>query len=261
MIDCLSKERLEELLGDKSCFTVQIYDCIPSTNTAAKEAARGGAPEGLVIIADCQTGGYGRYQRMFYSPGESGLYMSLLLRPQKNVADVTLITTAAAVAVAEAIEEMVGRSCDIKWVNDLLLDGKKICGILTEGAFHTSGTSLDYAVLGIGINVSEPHGGFPEEIRRIAGAIVQDPTDGFRNRLAAAILRRFWGYYRNLDEKSHLNAYRKRLAFLGQKVTVIKGEASFLATALAVDGEMRLHVRYEDGRKEALSSGEIAIKL
>ncbi len=261
MTDRLSKETIETLLGYEKHFTLQVYDSVTSTNAMAKEAAKSGSPEGLVLLADHQTGGYGRYGRIFHSPDGTGLYMSLLLRPDGKVSDVLRITTAAAVATAEAIEETVGKVCGIKWVNDLILGGKKVCGILTEGAFPSSSDRLSYAVLGIGINVTEPSAGFPEDIRSIAGAITDEPSENLRNRLVASILRNFWEYYGDLGGERLYFAYRDRLCFLGQTVRVIRGDSEESAVALTVDRDYRLVVRYDDGRDEALSSGEIAIKL
>jgi BirA family biotin operon repressor/biotin-[acetyl-CoA-carboxylase] ligase len=172
-----------------------------------------------------------------------------------------LITTAAAVAVAEAIETVVGKCCGIKWVNDLILDGKKVCGILTEGAFRQDSHILDYAVLGIGVNVTVPEDDFHEEIRDIAGALAHEPVHNLRNRLVAEILQRFEGYYANLAQKAFLASYRKRLFFLGKTIRVLRGGLEFSATAVTLDEDLRLVVRYDDGREEALSSGEIAIKL
>jgi len=262
MTDRLSQNHIQEALSDLSFCVVKVYDELVSTNLTVREAAKAGASEGLVVIADQQTGGYGRYGRAFHSPDGTGLYMSVLLRPEGTPETAQLITTAAAVAVAEAIEELTGRHCGIKWVNDLILDGKKVCGILTEGALKASSSSLDYAILGIGINVTEPTGGFPSDIQCVAGAILTDEQVDFRNRLAATVLRRFFGYYRCLAARGFFDAYRERLFFLGQPVRILRaGREERRAVALDIDGDFRLLVRYDDGREEALSSGEIGIRL
>ncbi len=262
MSDRLSQNRIQKYLSDLSFCTVKVYDELVSTNLTAREAGKAGAPEGLVVITDRQTGGYGRYGRSFCSPEGTGLYMSVLLRPEAPPETALLITTAAAVAVAEAIEELTGLRCGIKWVNDLILNGKKVCGILTEGALQASSFSLDYAILGIGINVTEPKDGFPSDIQSIAGAILPSEQADFRNRLAAAVLRRFFGYYRCLAERSFFDAYRERLFFLGQSVRILRaGQEESRAVALDIDRDFRLLVRYDDGREEAMSSGEIGIRL
>ncbi|MBO5929451.1 MAG: biotin--[acetyl-CoA-carboxylase] ligase, partial [Clostridia bacterium] len=143
------------------------YALLDSTNTELCRLAREGAPEGTVIFADEQQKGRGRRGHTFFSP-LSGLYMSLLLRPQAEVSPLH-ITTAAAVAVAEAIEQLTGIPAGIKWVNDIYCNGKKVCGILTEGAFFPGSAQLQYAVLGIGINVGLME--FPEELREIATSV------------------------------------------------------------------------------------------
>lgn len=262
MTDRLSQSRIQEALSDLPFCKVQVYDELVSTNLTVREAAKAGASEGMVVIADQQTGGYGRYGRSFCSPNGTGLYMSVLLRPEGTPETALLITTAAAVAVAEAIEELAGRRCGIKWVNDLILDGKKVCGILTEGGFSADSSRLAYAILGIGINVTEPKDGFPADLQGIAGAILPVEQADFRNRLAATVLRRFFGYYRCLAERSFFDAYRERLFFLGQSVRILRaGQEESGAVALDIDRDFRLLVRYDDGREEAMSSGEIGIRL
>jgi BirA family biotin operon repressor/biotin-[acetyl-CoA-carboxylase] ligase len=136
-----------------------------------------------------QSAGRGRLGRSFYSPGDTGLYMSILLRPALQPENAVLITCAAAVAVSNAIREVCGEEVQIKWVNDLFLHQKKVCGILTEASFSAQTNGLDYAVCGIGVNVYPPENGFPEELASIAGAVCSAPEEGLRDRLAAAILR------------------------------------------------------------------------
>jgi len=125
-----------------------------------------------------------------------------------------------------------------------------------------SSSSLDYAILGIGINMTEPTGGFPAEIQGIAGAILTREQEDFRNRLAVTVLRRFFDYYRCLAERSFFDAYRERLFFLGQSVRILRaGQEECGAVALDIDRDFRLLVRYDDGREESMSSGEIGIRL
>jgi BirA family biotin operon repressor/biotin-[acetyl-CoA-carboxylase] ligase len=229
-----------------------------STNDDVKAAARAGEPEGLVIIADRQTAGRGRLRRAFFSPDGTGLYMSLLLRPDLSPAGPVLITAAAAVAVAEAVEQISGRSARIKWVNDIYLDGKKVCGILTEGAVGADG-KLQYGVLGIGVNVAPPPGGFPEGLRDIACAVFGcgAPEDA-RARLAAEILSRFHRF-RALEERAFLPAYRERSMVLGKPVQVFLGEEVFPARAVSIDDDCRLIVETENGLLP-LCAGEVSIR-
>ncbi len=253
----LSKDAIESKLYTKG-LTLEIYDCVDSTNRLAKERADRGASEGLVIISDTQTAGRGRLGRSFCSPAGTGLYMSVVLRPSLAAKKVLSVTTAAAVAVCRAIERVSECEAQIKWVNDVYCDGKKVCGILTEAAF--TGDGMAYAVLGIGINVCDPAGGFPVEIRDIAASVF-GTRDGDRCVLAAAVLDAFFEEYAHLSEERFVSEYRARSCLVGRAITVKASSGDRAATALGVDERCRLLVRYEDGREEALSSGDVTIRL
>ncbi len=260
-LERFSKAVLDETLG--SSFDVQVYGEVDSTNSLAREQAAAGAPEGTVILADRQKQGRGRRGRQFFSPEGSGLYMSIILRPDADTSPL-YITTAAAVAVAEAIEEAAGISAAIKWVNDVYCRGRKVCGILTEGAFDSG--ALQYAVLGIGVNVVSPTGGFPSEIETRAGAVFDDktpPTAHPREELAAAIITRFWVYYRALSAKAFLPAYRSRDLLKERTIEVLdlNGVVIQKATALGISDEFELLIQDENGDTRALSSGEVSLRL
>lgn len=202
---------------------IEAYQQVTSTNTLVRERAEQGAPEGLVIVAGAQTEGRGRFSRPFFSPANTGLYMSVLLRPPMSAQEAGLITSAAAVAVTEAIEETVGKTAGIKWVNDVFVDDRKVCGILTEAAVSMEAGSLEYAIPGIGINVYRPEEGFPPEIAEKAGAVCAAKGPGLRNRLAASVLDHFMRYYPHLSEKSFLSAYRARSFVPGHDILVMEG--------------------------------------
>ncbi len=259
--DVLSENGIKRYLSPKcGVLTVQVHKIINSTNTRLRELAADGAPEGTVVISGEQTKGRGRLGRSFFSPSDTGIYMSLLLRPQMTADSAVKITTAAAVSVAEAIEKLSGKSADIKWVNDIYMDGKKVCGILTEAAFSLENGGLEYAVLGIGVNAYVPENGFPEDIKDIAGAVFSERKDDMRNKLAAEILSRFKKYYSELAYNTYLESYRKRLMWKGEKITVISGGSNTPARLLDVDKDCRLLVEYENGEKAAVSSGEISVR-
>lgn len=258
--DMLSAAGIEKYLTDNSGISLTVYKETDSTNTRLRELATEGAPEGTAVIAGMQTGGKGRLGRKFFSPSDTGLYMSILLRPEMTAADAVRITTAAAVAVADAVEKISGRKADIKWVNDVYIDGRKICGILTEAAFSLENGGLDYAVCGIGINVYEPEGGFPEDIKDIAGAVLDTPADDVRNRLAALVLENFMGYYHQLSENSFLQGYRSRLMWRDEDINLILGGKITPAKLIDTDENCRLLVKYEDGTEDTISSGEISIR-
>lgn len=257
--DDISAEHITELTGGK--YDIRVFSEIGSTNTALKAAAAEGASEGLVYIADCQTAGRGRLGRSFSSPAGTGLYMSLLLRPRTSAASAMLITAASAVAMAETIEEVIGARLEIKWVNDLLLHGKKVCGILAEAAFSTAAEGIDHVILGLGVNVMEPKGGFPEELCNIAGALSDRAEAGVRDRIAAGFLNRFSVYYSELEARSFYTKYLSRLTILGRRISVIKPFRTENAVAVGLDRDFRLEVEYSDGRREQLSSGEVSTRL
>ena len=259
--DILSQSRIEALLGsDGSGLTLEVLSCVDSTNSRLREKANAGIPEGYAILAGQQTGGRGRLGRRFYSPPDTGLYLSLLLRPTHLLpSEAVGITTMAAVAACRAIEEVSSRQAKIKWVNDIYLDGKKVCGILTEASIGLESGSLDYAVVGVGFNVFLPEGGFPQEISQIAGAILPQPQEDARNRLAAAFLKQFLAIYRS-GGTGYAEEYRRRSLVIGKPIQVLSPAGARSAVALDVDNSCRLIVRYDDGSVASLSSAEISIR-
>ena len=233
-------------------------ECAESTNAVAAEAARRGEAEGLVVVAERQTAGRGRRGRSFFSPGGTGLYMSILLRPRFSPERAVLLTAAAACAACEAIEAVFGVRASIKWVNDVLVGGKKVCGILVESAAGPKG--LEYAVVGIGVNLAEPEGGFPEELRAIAGAVAQGGAER-RGELASEILARLMRLYSAVERGEGVAGYSERVTPPGTRVTVLAPDGAREATVLGTDENCRLLVRYDGGGEDALFSGEISIKL
>lgn len=262
--DVLSEQGIRKYLGAADTrFDLRVYKTITSTNTVLKEMAAEGAPEFTVLVAAEQTAGRGRMNRKFYSPTATGLYLSLLLRPKMRAEEALFITTAAAVAVARVVEEISGKQAGIKWVNDVFVDGKKICGILTEAAFDMESGALEYAIAGIGVNICTPQGGFPDEIKDIATSIFGDsaPPADTRNKIAAGIIRYFTEYYQNLPAHTFFDDYVRRSVVVGRDIFVLgKGEPR-PAKALSIDKNCNLRVCYEDGGEEVLASGEISVKL
>ena len=262
-IDRLDGTEIEKLLLPNLGF-IRVESCksTPSTNTAVKERAENGEGEGFVLCASEQTAGKGRMGRAFFSPVDTGLYMSLLLRPVFPAQLSSMITAAAAVAVCRAIEEITGKKAGIKWVNDIFIDGKKVCGILTEASFSLESGGFDYAILGIGINVYSPAGGFPPEIAGVAGAILDEAETGLKNRLCASVINGFYGFYKNLANRAFLPEYRSRSTVIGKKVSVmtLSDEVKESAFAVGIDDNCNLILRGDDGSERAVSSGEIRIR-
>ncbi len=234
---------------------------VDSTNTYLKNLANKDTPEGTVVIADCQTAGVGRFDRRFHSPENTGIYMSILLRPKSINFDITQITTAAAVAVANACEELSGKAAKIKWVNDVYIDNKKVCGILTKGVLLANEPHNSFVILGIGINAFDPANGFHKEIENIAGSVFETNSPNLKAMLTARVIDNFFGFYNEFSSKNHINDYRKKSLVIGKNITVLKPGATLPAKALDIDDECRLLVEYENGETEKLSSGEISIKI
>ena len=258
--DMLTEAGIRRELGDKaSLFTLEVFDTITSTNTVMKERADA-LPEWHVIVSASQTAGRGRTGRSFYSPSDSGVYLSVLLHPVLPAAEATRITTAAAVAACRAIEACTDAKPEIKWVNDVFVKGKKVCGILTEGSLNMETGGLDWAVMGIGLNVYEPKEGFPDDIRQIAGPIADTRRKNLRNALVASFLVSFHEICIDLTRADFAEEYRKRSFLLGQDILVLKSDGAVPAVALDVDDECRLVVQYENGNREALSSGEVSVR-
>ncbi len=237
---------------------VQIYDELASTNLTAREIATCGDGREQVVIARRQTSGRGRLGRSFHSE-LGGLYMSLLLYPKNSAQDALRITTAAAVAVSRAIDRVAGTRCEIKWVNDVYLNGRKVCGILTEGQLGTD--RLDFAVLGIGINLTEPTGGFPSDIVSRAGAVFETLPDGADNAIAAEVINEFYRIYES-EGTDYIDEYRERSCLTGREVDVMRvadGDTT-PATVIGIGDDFSLTVEYVNGKREALTSGEVSVR-
>lgn len=261
--DILSPQGIRRFLKPEyQDLDLTVLSTAPSTNALVREKANQGCPEGCVIVACEQTAGRGRYGRQFFSPADTGVYLSLLLRPTAySPQQATCLTAAAAAAMCQAIEAVTGQQPGIKWVNDIFLHGKKVCGILTEAAVGLETGALDYMVLGAGVNLYPPAEGFPEEIQSIAGSVLERSCPEAKNRLVGEFLNRFWYFYTHPECRAYLEDYRSRSLAVGRRVTVLSNGQAVSAYAYGIDDDFRLLVRYENGDTEALSYGEIRIQL
>ncbi len=258
-MDLLSEQIREKLRENTLVSDIQIFSELDSTNRYLKELAKEGAKAGTVIIANKQSAGKGRLGRSFFSPEGTGIYMSILLRPEMELQKSVRITSMAAVAVARAIERVSGIEAKIKWVNDIFLNGKKVCGILTESGINATTGVLEYAVLGIGINVGTIQ--FPEELKQIATSICNECSHTVkRNELIVEILKELEYWYPSLWNGSFLKESRKRSLLLGKDILVVGSEKDYQAKALDLDDMGHLWIEKE-GKKEMLHSGEVSIKF
>ena len=234
-----------------------------STNDRLKALARQGAPNGTVLMADRQTGGHGRMGRSFHSPGGVGIYFSILLRPSCSPGELMHLTCAAAVAVCDAVEHAAGLRPGIKWTNDLVHNRKKLGGILTELGLSAQG-SVDYAVIGIGINCCQSSEEFPPELRDIAASLSMVTGQRIdRARVAAAMMEALHRMDRELlTEKARmLDRYRKDCITIGQEISLLRlGEPVRHGRAVGMDDEGGLLVSFCDGHTETVTSGEVSVR-
>lgn len=240
---------------------VYIYEKEKSSNDIAKQLARQGEDEGSAVVVLSQTSGKGRMGRSFISSSENGLYMSIILRPQIQAAQSVSITVAGAVAVLEAIEHLSGKECSIKWVNDIYIGEKKCCGILTEASLDFESGRLQYAVIGIGVNLCPPKGGFDSEIEEIAcGVYEKECPTGFKSKLCAEIINRFFDHYEELEKKKYIDTYRKKSSIIGKEVDVYVGNDVISGVAMDIDENANLVVKGENGQSYVFGSGEARVR-
>lgn len=241
--------------------SLECLESVDSTNTYLKALAKKGAEEGRLVIANTQTGGRGRMGRSFASPQGLGIYMSLLLRPHCPADCVQSLTAFTAVAVCRALEKHEGISPEIKWVNDILLNGKKICGILCESSVSENGA--DFAVIGIGLNVITRTEDFPPPIREIAGSLFSESGKIIeRGKLISDIIAELDAMYSAWceDKTAYLAEYKKRCCTLGKFVEVTDKNGSREAIADDIMPDFGLRVRYPDGFYDVLRSGEVSVR-
>lgn len=252
-MDKLTRLGLKKLVGKDSLFCVRLRYSVDSTNSVLKRNAKR-CKHGDVLIVRKQTKGRGRFDRKFHSPADCGVYMSMFLQPDESVAK--YLTIIACVAVARAVEMVSDKTAQIKWVNDVYVDGGKVAGILTEAS--TVGNELKWAIVGIGINTNLPKGGFAKDISGIATCLNIE-SKGDKNRLAAAILHCFEQMYTHFDKDVVVGEYAKRSMLIGKMVQVSDAQGSYIAQVEKIDQEGRLCCVTADGQQHTLCAGEARI--
>lgn len=266
--DAMTEPEIRSFMGPTALVgrELRCFSELDSTNNYLKSQAQKDAPDGLAVTADSQTAGRGRMDRSFQSPRGRGIYLSVLLRPQLPPDRLPPVTALAGVAVCAAVERVCGARPGLKWPNDPVLDGKKLCGILTEVSLEAETGRLQSLVLGIGINVAQRPEDFSPEVREMATSLLQAlgrPVS--RPQLTAALLEeldRAYAALRAGDLTEYLAAYRRRCVNLGKTVQLIPfgGGARETAQAVDIDQEFSLVVRGEDGRERTVRSGEVSVR-
>lgn len=245
---------------DLPCFykKITILKEVDSTNEEMKRLSSS-LQEGDILLAECQTKGKGRSGRLFHSPKHNGMYMSIFLKPTFSITQSLKITACTSCAVYDAIKELYNLDASIKWVNDVFIKDKKIAGILCEASLEMNTASLDYMIIGIGLNIHTYEQ--IEELKTIAASI-EDFTDKIvsRNEIIHKILERFYYYYRTINENTFLPIYKQNSYVLNQTIDVYSQNEVYKAKALDIDENAHLLVEKEDGTQVLLNSGEISIR-
>jgi len=268
---CLTQtpDRLNKVLLDAHLSThsmgrvVELHSSIDSTNARAKELAQGGAVHGTLVIAEEQTSGRGRLGRSWVSPAGMGIWMSLILRPSflpRNASRVTVIT---ALAVTDAIDKITGLTADIKWPNDIIINSRKVCGILTE--IQADPDTIEYLVVGIGLNVNTPRDAFPEELTQSASSLfMESGVKVERNILLAGILDSFERIYNKYEETESFTAimddYKAQCITLNKRVKVFGRTEEFEGTAVDLTDNCELIVQLDDGTLKNVLSGDVSVR-
>lgn len=237
----------------KNSAELYYHSTIDSTNSEARRLINAGKKPPFLVAANSQTAGRGRHGKSFYSPGNTGIYMSYTIAPPVVLGSAEYITTAAAVAVCRAIESLTNANPKIKWVNDLYLNGKKICGILTEAVTDFKTGELCAIIIGIGINITTT--GFPKEIENAASLDI--PVN--RAELFAKIVDEI-DKISNQCYNDFIDYYKSRSMLLGQKISFTQNGKLFYAKVLDINEKCRLVVKLQNGETKALDSGEISLR-
>ncbi len=235
---------------------IYAFDCIDSTNNYAKKIALDSACDGCLIVANQQSAGRGRQGHDFYSPANTGLYMTILLKPDGSLSEFLPITLAAGLASCQAIQDLCQVDCQIKWVNDLFIGKKKIGGILTEATSDFETQRIDSILVGIGINCKPSE--FPMELQSIAGSLNQDTLN--RNQLAARIYQYFMYWKDHLQDPQLIQEYKKRSLLIGKQVIYMENHQKKEGLAYDFNSQGNLIIKKKDGQFTLVQSGEVSIK-
>ena len=260
--DLISKEGISLYLNKEfSNIDIYTYKTTSSTNEVAKKLALTGAKHGTVVISEEQTAGKGRMGRSFYSPANTGIYMSIILRPTLTAMDSVLITTSSSVAICDAIHKVTGIECQIKWINDIYINNKKIGGILTEASTNFESGTIDYLILGIGINFNNPKDNFPDALKEIAGSLYKGNSNGVnRNMLCAKIVNNILSIIPKIKDYDFIPEYKKRSIILNKEIMYTSGGVYSKGKAIDINKDGSLVIKHDDGSIKVLNSGEVSIR-
>lgn len=258
----LNAEKIKKLLKNNyKDSEILIYKLIDSTNIEAKKLCKSNLSKETIIIANEQTLGKGRLCRKFFSPKDTGIYMSIILKTNTSISNAILITTATSVAVCRAIKKVCNLDMEIKWVNDIFFNNKKVCGILTEATPNLKNGNIENIIIGIGLNFNTKQEDFPDELKEISGSLynINNPNTT-RNELIAKIINEVLDIYKDLNNDEILLEYKELSLVINKPIKFSRNNEWINAKALDIDSNGGLIVKTNDGKIETLNSGEISIR-
>ena len=266
--DVLSEQQINQELIQQHHpidWNIQTMESTTSTNDLAKIYANHNSTTPAIFISEEQTAGRGRLGRTFVSPSKTGLYISLCLFPTIALEDLSLITCATAVACIETLEQLTGKSLNIKWVNDLFYQDKKVGGILTEVISDFESQQVQSLIVGMGINLIDSPQSFPEELHSIVGSIFSskkeyDNSSFNRNHFIAQFLEKWTFYYQNISKRNFIESYKEHSNVISKFVNVFEGNQTYSAYAKDIDENGHLIIEKEDNTLHSLSYGEVSIR-
>lgn len=257
MTDAIIKEEIISSSDKISSYNIIVLKIVNSTNSYIKELAKNNTPHETLVIADKQTEGRGRLGRDFFSPEGTGIYMSVLLKPDYLTLDPSLLTVAAGVAVCRTINSISKNTPTIKWVNDIFVGGKKVCGILAESMTDSTSGTINNIIVGIGLNVTTPSDVFPGKLGDIAGSLFPENTT--RNEIIAKIIEEFKSIYDSKDVEKLIEEYKNYSCVLGKKISFTKNGEAFTGIANDINMDGNLIAELDSGETISLKSGEVSL--
>ncbi len=256
--DVLSPEGISLYLDQENIkYSIHVYKTVDSTNNIAKKISVDGMKNELIVVAEEQTAGRGRMGRAFFSPAKTGIYMSIVLHPGRNISELATITVKVCVAVCRVLDRFMDLKCEIKWVNDIYMDGKKVGGILTEAVTDFESGMVESIIIGIGLNIKTEIEDFPEELSSVAGSIF--PGNITRNQIIAEIINELFSLYQDTDDKIIMEEYRKRCFLVGRNINYYISGIAYEGKVIDINDLGNLVIINKAGEKFILNSGEVTL--
>lgn len=257
----LDSDKILSFYQGKAPLRLEVHEALGSTNDYLKTLAEKGEHEWLAVLAERQTSGKGRLGRSFYSPKGTGIYLSVLLRPKLELKEASLLTILGATVVAKTIEAMLDKEVEIKWVNDIFIEKRKVSGILSEASLSLESKALDYVILGMGINVVKGKG-LPSDLDNTFGALFEgEAPQAFRNEFVGTLLTELSSAYERVAQKDYLDYYREKSMVIGKEVYLVTPHQKEKVYVKAIDDFGALIIKDEKGNERLINSGEVSLRF